>query len=285
MGKMDYSLADLHFCLDAPFELEITKESKEFLICYSDVADDSVKFVPVDEIEEIPAGGYWHSLRYYVRTAEGYKVYYCYKMDLKPFALVEYMPDNICFYYVPTSREIAYKSYCILNMLGLEYLLLRHKGLILHSSFIHWKNMGILFSAPSGTGKSTQAELWKKYMGADIINGDRACIRKADGIWRAYGLPYAGSSKIYRNESAPLSRIVVLRQGAENKIRPLKSREAIHMLMSELTIHSWDSIYISETLNIVIELLEKIPVYLLICRPDREAVDVLYETMKEEVTD
>ena len=59
------------------------------------------------------------------------------------------------------------------------------------ASFIRWQGRGILFSAPSGTGKSTQANLWVQHQGAEVINGDRAALRQVGGRWQAFGLPYA----------------------------------------------------------------------------------------------
>ena len=68
----------------------------------------------------------------------------------------------------------------------MELVFIINQGFQLHASVINWKDKGILFSAPSGTGKSTQADLWKKYEGAKVINGDRALIRKRKR--RVYGL-------------------------------------------------------------------------------------------------
>lgn len=67
----------------------------------------------------------------------------------------------------------------ICDLLGLERLLLSRQGLLLHASFIRWQDRGILFSAPSGTGKSTQADLWVRHRGAEVINGDRAALRRS----------------------------------------------------------------------------------------------------------
>ena len=50
-----------------------------------------------------------------------------------------------------------------------------------------YKGKAIAFSGPSGVGKSTQAEIWKQCFQADILNGDRALLRKADQGWKAYG--------------------------------------------------------------------------------------------------
>jgi hypothetical protein len=177
---------------------------------------------------------------------------------------------------------MAHESSYLLNMLGLEKLLLCHRALILHASFIRWQGQGILFSAPSGTGKSTQASLWETHMGAKILNGDRAGIRYADGAWRAYGLPYAGSSRIFQNGSAPIRAIVVLKQGQENRIRPMGPMEALRALLPEFSAHRWDLAFMDKLLNVAAGLLRDVPVYCLECRPDSEAVQLLHDTLFNE---
>ncbi|MCD7751032.1 MAG: hypothetical protein LUI10_04740 [Lachnospiraceae bacterium] len=160
-------------------------------------------------------------------------------------------------------------------MLGLESLLLSFGGLLLHSSFIRWQGQGILFSAGSGVGKSTQADLWVKYQGAEILNGDRAGLRKANGVWMAYGLPYAGSSRIYRNEAAPVSAVFMLEQAGTNEIQLLTPAQALRKLYPQITIHSWDAGYVRSVLPLIEDLVLSVPVCLLRCRPDQEATEVV----------
>ena len=75
--------------------------------------------------------------------------------------------------------------------------------LVLHSSYIVTRQeQGILFSGPSGIGKSTQAALWQRYAGAEIVNGDRALVRPDTGT--VSGVFYAGTSGISRNVTASL---------------------------------------------------------------------------------
>jgi len=167
----------------------------------------------------------------------------------------------------------------ILSLINLETVLLKHDRILLHSSFIRWQNQGILFTAPSGTGKSTQAKLWEEYEHAEVLNGDRAALEKTKGSWTAWGLPYAGTSGIYRNESAPISAIVVLRQSKENHMRRLLPREALRYIYPELTNHRWDPWFADRVWNLMSELICEVPIYLLECRPDREAVQLVKKTI------
>ena len=162
---------------------------------------------------------------------------------------------------------------------ALEQLLLRHQAFQLHASVIEWQGKGILFSAPSGTGKSTQAELWRIHQDASIINGDRAMIRLHEGQYRVYGSPYAGASGIYTNQNAPIQAIVVLSQAPENRLERLSPMVAFNKLYRECTVLSWDADFVDGLSNLLIDLVQNVPVYHLACRPDADAV----ETLKREL--
>lgn len=159
--------------------------------------------------------------------------------------------------------------------LSLEQPLLKHDTFQLHASVIDWQGRGILFSAPSCTGKSTQAELWQTHENARIINGDRGLLRLTEKDWRVYGSPYAGSSGIYTNWSAPVSCIVVLSQGPENRLTRLRPMTAFGHLYRQSTVPTWDTRAVEASTALLLKLLETIPIYHLSCRPDRGAVEVL----------
>ena len=222
--------------------------------------------------------GHWVNDRLYVENGEEQKVYFCPVRSRPPYACVEWPADECrtvrCVYVRGAERYMNY-SHNLCDLIGIETLLLKNDGLLLHSSFIRWNGKGILFSAPSGTGKSTQAELWEHYEGAEILNGDRAGIRCCDGEWTAFGLPIAGSSLVYKNDSAPLTGIVVLRQSSENRIGRLGQLEAFCCLYPETSVHQWHQPSAEKAATILQNLLSELPVWLLECRPDEGAVRLL----------
>lgn len=283
MEKLIYSIADLSICIETPRCLEISGESGPFLKLEEADCVEHIILTPVDSLQVMEQDGIWHQDRYYVSTEEGEQFHIRSAPGTPPYALVEYKSrHHTRISYLRDSKDMIFQSGYLLNMLGLEQLLLRHDGLILHSSLIRWQGHGILFSAPSGTGKSTQASLWEKYMKAEILNGDRAGIRYVNGHWTAYGLPYAGSSHIYRKESAPIRAIVVLRQGPENLISPMTTAAALRALFPEFSAHRWNPAFMNKVLDIASAMLREIPVYCLECRPDYGAVQLLFNTLKKE---
>ena len=169
----------------------------------------------------------------------------------------------------------------VLNCLSVENLLAEKGGTILHSSFISWENRGILFTAPSGTGKSTQADLWARHRGAQILNGDRAVIRIEQDQPLAGGLPYAGSSGICINRELPLAAVVYLSQASTTTIRRLTGFEAFRFLWEGCSVNIWDRENVDRISETVAGICQRVPVFHLACTPDLSAVTALEQALKE----
>lgn len=185
-----------------------------------------------------------------------------------------------CYLY-PDMNKDKIDTRHIFQMIGIESLLYKLDTFILHSSYIKYKDKAILFSGPSGIGKSTQAKLWEEYEYAEIVNGDKVGINNDGSEWCAHGLPYAGSSNIYKNITLPISSIIILRQSPINKIKKLSQPEAFKLIYSETILNNWNEDYIKEVSNLVSNLVQKIPVYILSCKPDYTAVQLLKSKLGE----
>lgn len=147
--------------------------------------------------------------------------------------------------------------------------------LLVHSSLIIYQGKGLIFTGRSGIGKTTQAELWSKYKSAEIVNGDKAFIREVDSKFFAYGLPWKGSSEYCLNKDAELVGIVVLEQSDENRISILKN--PVERLLQHAFFPHWDKNCLEKALDTFDSLIDSIPVYLLECRPDEEAVRMTHD--------
>ena len=169
-----------------------------------------------------------------------------------------------------------YAEHFLLECAGLTHILADYGRVILHSSFVAYRGEAILFTAPSGTGKSTQAELWRMHCkGAEVINGDRSILAVDSKAVTAYGIPLCGTSGITKNRSMPVRAVIVLRKGEENRIRRLRGREAFALLFSECGINVWSRDDMGRIMQIVSGITETAPVYLYECLPDISAVDAL----------
>lgn len=172
-------------------------------------------------------------------------------------------------------------SKVVLNAIGAEHLIARAGGFIFHCSYIDVGGKAVLFTAPSGTGKSTQADLWQKYRNADIINGDRAAVRICDGIPTACGIPFAGSSQYCKNRDLPIAAIVYLSQAPETSIRPISGYEAFSRIWEGVSVNTWDKTDLELVSSAVQTLAAQVPVFHLCCTPDESAVLTLEAALRK----
>ncbi len=176
----------------------------------------------------------------------------------------------------------AVSARLVLNGLDVEHLVSQAGGVILHASYIDWEGKAILFTAPSGTGKSTQAELWKTYRNAEIINGDRAVILPREGQLFAGGLPFSGSSPYCKDRTLPLGAVVYLKQAPKTAIRSLKGLEAFRRIWEGVCVNSWNRQDVDTAVGLVEALLGQVSVLELACTPDETAVKALEAQLRKQ---
>lgn len=164
------------------------------------------------------------------------------------------------------------------DWMGIENIYAGLETVILHAALIDLAGEGILFMGPSGIGKSTRAELWRRYAGADILNGDRAFVNRGmNGEWIGYGSPYAGSSGYYINRKTSLRCIVAVRRGGseEVSIRRLAGSQSFKEVYKNITACRWNTQAVNMVTETALGMIWEIPVYELVCPPDIRAVQIL----------
>lgn len=146
---------------------------------------------------------------------------------------------------------------------------------VLHASYIVHEGSAILFTAPSGTGKSTQAEYWKQMRGAEIINGDRVLITKRNGKFFANGIYVAGTSGICENVTAPIQNAVILEQGPCNEIIPLRPRDLFMRLICQCSFDVNSEKQYEQITGLVSDFINTVPVCCYRCRNNPDSVEDL----------
>lgn len=151
---------------------------------------------------------------------------------------------------------------------------------VFHGASITYKDKGLLFTAPSGTGKSTHIKLWRKYFGDDvkIVNGDKPILAAFDNGVTVYGTPWAGKERWQRNTSAPLNAICVIKRGTDNTVRKLSNDECITEFMHQIYLPDVPNA-LQVTLGILGKIIEKVPVYELSCDISENAVKSSFEAL------
>lgn len=159
-------------------------------------------------------------------------------------------------------------------------MLARRGGVVLHSSYVLTKQGdAVLFSAPSGTGKSTQAKLWEEFAGAETINGDRALVAADGDKITANGILFCGTSGICKNKTAPLKAIVLLRQSDRNELHIASGKEAFMRLLPQCSYYPEEAESLRLTTEILAKVISAVAVYDFGCVPDKSAVDALNEVL------
>lgn len=155
-------------------------------------------------------------------------------------------------------------------------------GFFFHCSSLEIDGKAYIFTAPSGTGKSTHTRLWRRYFGdrVTMINDDKPIIRRENGRFYIYGTPWQGKENIGSNIRVPVGAVCVLKQGKENKIRQIASARALSFFMDQ-TERPTDRGQMEKLLELFDDFLRQTPVYLLECNISFEAVQTAYNAMKQ----
>ncbi len=157
--------------------------------------------------------------------------------------------------------------------------LLNYNGSYLHASAVLLEGKAYLFSAPSGTGKSTHTEKWCRLFGATYLNDDKPALRLVNDRWMAYGTPWSGKHDLSLPVGAPVAGIAFVKRGDENSIRRLSPAEALPRFMSQSIWRLWTEKYMDKQLELAGKVVSQIPVWELTCRNDDEAAVVSHRAM------
>ena len=158
--------------------------------------------------------------------------------------------------------------------------MLKYDAMLMHCAAISVDNKAYLFTAVSGTGKTTHISLWKKKFKERciVVNGDKPILRLIDGTFYACGTPWRGKENYGENIMVPIKAICILERGEENFIKKIAPYDAISTVITQ-TLRTNDMDEMDKMLSLTDKLLEKIPFYRLKCNMNDDAADVSYNGM------
>ena len=158
------------------------------------------------------------------------------------------------------------------------------RGVILfHSSAVSVDGKAYIFTAPSGTGKSTHTRLWREVFGARavMINDDKPLIAFEDGRAVVYGTPWMGKHHLGADMSAPIAGICFLSRGEENQIARMPAGMILPRLLSQ-TFRPAPADAMEKVLGVLVRLSASVPVWGLQCNMSPDAARVSYGAMSGE---
>ena len=152
--------------------------------------------------------------------------------------------------------------------------------MLMHGAVVAVEDKAWLFTAPSGTGKTTHINLWLQNIpGSYVVNGDKPLIRVSDSPV-VYGTPWAGKEGLNRNVGVPLCGIVLLDRGEENTIEKVSFSSVMPVLVQQ-SYRPRDREGVTKTMSLLCSLCKSIPLYHLHCNMLPEAAWTVYNTVNE----
>ncbi len=278
MVKYQYRIAEISIQVEAPFEIYDTQAFSLYRVDCGEQVDYTIRVEEDTELVSLGANG---SLLYedelnHIYWDEGKVVrFFSEPISQRVIAWSELEEKaEVVLHVLPIGKGYFQSSTGIFNASGMERILYQNGKYLFHCAYVGWKEKGILFSAPSGGGKTTQGLLWEKYSDGRMLNGDRAVLdQKEDGSYVCHGLPVAGSSGVFLNESYPLAVIFCVKKGPVNRAVRLNAMDAFKKVYGETTINLWNPQFRFDTVDFLMRLVTQVPVYELECRIDEEAVE------------
>ena len=182
----------------------------------------------ITRVERYSDGGY----RFLIHSADGQEC-----------ALLTSSADFTQCHCTLLARTEIWQSFALNNTMMLSYAFstAAQETLLLHASVVRYQGKAYAFTAPSGTGKSTQVANWLRAIdGCDLINDDNPIIRMIDGKPMLYGSPWSGKTPCYRNVEAPLGAVIKIERADSDYTTPLSPLQAFSTLITACSSMKWD---------------------------------------------
>lgn len=160
--------------------------------------------------------------------------------------------------------------------------LLDFDGFMLHASAVVYQDRAYLFSAPSGTGKSTHTALWRAAFGEEntyILNDDKPVLRLEEEKIMVYGTPWSGKTNQNRNAGVLLGGICFLERAKENRIERISETEAAFGILNQ-TIRPVDSSKMAKLLELLDAVIQNTKVWRMGCTVSTDAAVMAFDVMK-----
>ena len=170
----------------------------------------------------------------------------------------------------------VYRKFC-------DFVLRNKEGILFHSSAVKVGDKAYLFTAPSGTGKSTHARLWGKVLGDKLvyINDDKPIVRKVGGEFFVYGTPWNGKHNLGENTRAKLCAVCEIRRNKENFVERLKSEEMLPVLLSQ-TVRPSEPEIMDKLLSFLGDMMGAAKLYRINCNEEIAAAEIAVSEITEK---
>jgi hypothetical protein len=168
----------------------------------------------------------------------------------------EVVVDPESFY----AREAHYPLAYPLDEVIFLHRLAQEGGLLLHACGVARGPDALLFSGPSGAGKTTIAKLMQDAPGLRVLSDDRMAIRCTDSGFRAYGTPWHGDAPLSVSDSAPLRAIYLIHHARGIEVEPLEGAAGAAAVLGNSFAPFHDCMSTERTLELAATLAARVPI-------------------------
>ena len=206
-------------------------------------------------------------------------IYKDYLSCKKPWVTVSASEVEMAAEGQPTPEEN--EQLCLYRKIAL--LMMDYNAFLMHAAVINIDGQGVVFTAESGTGKTTRVLLWKKAFGKrmQVVNGDKPILRFVnDGLF-ACGTPWRGKEHLGENTSVPMKAVCFLERGEEVSLRRMDAKEISQRLFKQVLVPSNPKL-MGIFMNLMERFIREVPFYLYTCNMYKEEPDKLWEQIQKE---
>ncbi len=187
--------------------------------------------------------------------------------------------EAICEGIPPIDFSDAYlESIAVYRQIAIH--ILAYDGAVFHGAAVAVDGEAYLFTALSGTGKTTHIRLWLKKFGerAVVVNGDKPILRFDRQRILVCGTPWSGKERMNTNIMLPLKAVCLLERDVHNHIAPITLPEAMPTLFQQIYRPTARE-DVRQTMLMVRRLGQYTALYRLGCNMEAEAATIAYEGM------
>ena len=186
------------------------------------------------------------------------------------------------FYYDGSTQQEAVDELFYGFRAAFFYLAALHGKYALHSASNYYQEKAWLYSASSGTGKTTHVKLWEKLYA--VLNGDLNLLGMEKDEVFVYGIPWCGTSGVYTTKKYPLGGIILLKRGTENRVCKLPQDERQLYTAQRMISPAWTEKQVDDSLLFAEKLSDRIPIRQLYCTQEPSAAAVMKEYIDKYLT-
>ena len=157
--------------------------------------------------------------------------------------------------------------------------LLDFNSLVMHGTAVAIDDRAFLFTAPSGTGKTTHAGFWlDRIPGASVLNGDKPLLKITEEEILLCGTPWQGKENLGYNRIVPLAAICILERDRQNHIERISFADALDTLVRQ--IHKPETPGAVRKILLLLNRFQKVRIYRMGCNMDPSAAEMSYAAMR-----